>query len=204
MRDIELTFGDNDSQGILAQPIDQYGLDVSFDEFLDGCRDYLLKVAGNQMNAKLRSKIGESDVVQDVLLSAQKHRDTFRGKDREEFLRWIRSILLNRIVTVNRCFESKRRQIDREVSLDQQDISAETKSPSSIAIFNETSTLLLETLERLPARYQNIITMRQKERLPFSEVAARLNISNDAARKLWGRAIQSLSREFRSRQEPTE
>ena len=44
----------------------------------------------------------------------------------------------------------------------------------------------------LPADYQEVILLRNLERLPFNEVAERMNRSRPAVQMLWMRAIRKL------------
>ena len=54
------------------------------------------------------------------------------------------------------------------------------------------SVLVREAIERLPDDYRDVIVLRNLQRLPFDEVARRLNRSRPAAQMLWARAIQKL------------
>ena len=49
---------------------------------------------------------------------------------------------------------------------------------------NESELLLGEAIERLPEDYRDVIVLRNRQRLPFEEVASRLNRSRPAAQML--------------------
>ena len=83
------------------------------------CRQYLLTVAHRELPLELRAKIAPSDLVQDTACEAQQSFDQFNGERQDEFLAWLRSILLNNVSNARRHYrDTAKRQISREVSLD--------------------------------------------------------------------------------------
>ena len=56
--------------------------------------------------------------------------------------------------------------------------------------------MLREALERLSEKHRSVILLRHEERLTFSEIGRRLTISEEAARKRWGRAVELLREEL--------
>jgi RNA polymerase sigma-70 factor (ECF subfamily) len=54
--------------------------------------------------------------------------------------------------------------------------------------------ILADALARLPADYREVIILRNLEQLPFEEIGQRLGRSSGAARMLWARALEKLSR----------
>ena len=51
---------------------------------------------------------------------------------------------------------------------------------------------LSAALDRMPANYQEVILLRNLQRLPFDEVARRMERSRPAVQMLWMRAIKRL------------
>ncbi len=45
----------------------------------------------------------------------------------------------------------------------------------------------------MPADYREVFLLRNLERIPFDEIATRMNRSSGAVRMLWARAIKKLS-----------
>jgi RNA polymerase sigma factor (sigma-70 family) len=92
----------------------------------------------------------------------------------------------------------------REVAVDAGDSSgkpgggwaAETPSPSAQAIEREQARALHEALARLPADYCQVLGLRYQEGRSFEEIGQLMNRSPDAARKLWGRAMERLRCEW--------
>ncbi len=183
----------------------QRGSAEALGELLEGCRQYLLLVANAELDPKLRAKVGGSDIVQDTMLAAQQHFVDFRSSTEAELLAWLRRILLNRLEALRRqYFQTEKRCLDRELSLDGRSFSsfepglvANTVSPSSHAIRREEAQLLDRALSRLPERDRLVIQLRHIERLSFEQIARQLDLSTPATRQLWGRCIQRLQRELK-------
>jgi RNA polymerase sigma factor (sigma-70 family) len=53
-----------------------------------------------------------------------------------------------------------------------------------------------QSLDRLSDDHRRVIVLRNLELRPFSEIAVLMDRSEAAVRKLWARAIQSLTREM--------
>src|SRR4051812_19297373 len=62
---------------------------------LDRYRPYLTLLARMLLDARLRSLVNPSDLVQETLLKAHVNRDKFRGEDDEALRGWLRTILTN-------------------------------------------------------------------------------------------------------------
>ena len=73
------------------------------------------------------------------------------------------------------------------------------KSPSMSAQQREESVLLANRLAQLPADYREVLVLRNLQRLPFEEVASRMNRSVGATRMLWLRAIEKVGRAYRNK-----
>ncbi len=58
-------------------------------------RNYLLLIANQDLDQKMRAKMGASDLVQQSMILAQQNFGQFRGASEIEFKSWIRKILQN-------------------------------------------------------------------------------------------------------------
>jgi RNA polymerase sigma-70 factor (ECF subfamily) len=114
-------------------------------ELLEGFRPYLLLVANGEIDAGLRAKHAPSDAVQETLLAAQQGFAQFRGETAEELAGWLRRILRNHVIDAGRHFRADKRDIDREVPLDDDDsrhnlpetLSAPEQPPDQLLIADE-------------------------------------------------------------------
>jgi RNA polymerase sigma-70 factor, ECF subfamily len=171
-------------------------------KLLEICRLYLLQVANGEMESRLQTKVGASDLVQETYLEAQRIFDRFHGSSPTELRAWLRAILLNKLATATRHYrDTAKRQVGREVAIDPQasspvDPASPVNTASSIMIRQERMESLMAALGRLPEDYRQVIVWRQIEDLRFEEMATRLGRSVDAVRKLWWRAVQQLQTEL--------
>ena len=60
----------------------------------------------------------------------------------------------------------------------------------------ENEILLADELARLPEDYQEVIYLRNMQRLPFKEIAERMNRSQGAVQMLWLRALKQLQEQM--------
>lgn len=179
------------------------GSQEALGQALDACRDYLLRIAGDELHADLRAKGGASDIVQEALLEAQRDFGQFHGTSEDELLAWLRRLLLNNVADFTRRFRAGKRFAGREVALEtdsQADpagqFAIDTPSPSGHAMAQEELAELERALARLPEEYSQIIRWRYHEELSFEEIARRLERTENAARKLWFRAVERLRQEM--------
>jgi RNA polymerase sigma-70 factor (ECF subfamily) len=174
---------------------------------LETCRRYLLLVANQELAEALRPKVAPSDLVQDTLLEAGRDFPRFRGTTQEELLGWLRRILRNNVANIHRHYEAEKRLVDREVPLADvgpDDLTAgipgHTETPSRQAAARERDEQLERALQQLPGHYREVLLLHASEGLTFVQIAGRLGGSADAARKLWGRAVEELARLLESPQ----
>ncbi len=171
---------------------------------LEDFRPYLLHLARAELDIDLQAKLGGSDLVQDSLLDAHAHFHQFRGNQPDELRAWLRQILLNLLANWRQYFrDAEKRDVGREVPLGSPAgsdaasnwLADESLSPSDNAIRNEEQQLVQQALGRLDEHYRQVIIWRSFERRPFEEIGRLLGRSADAARMLWGRAVEALQRE---------
>jgi RNA polymerase sigma-70 factor (ECF subfamily) len=172
---------------------------------LESCRRYLLLIAQRQVGPDFQAKGGASDLVQETFLEAQRDFARFQGTTEGELLAWLRQLLFNNLGHFTRRYRATHmRDVAREVAVNSGDSSAnppgglatDTPSPSSQAMEREQVLALQAALARLPADYCQVLTLRYQEGRSFEEIGQLMNRSPDAARKLWGRAMDRLRCEW--------
>ena len=173
------------------------GGDEALGELIKSCQDYLLLIANQEMGANFRGKLGASDVVQSVLALAQQKIGDFRGTTNKELLAWMRAILRNEITSKHRHFGAAKRDIQREVKLEDATgtglgLTDPGLSPRADVMQEDEAAKLRTALGKLPQDYRTVVLLRTWEQLPFDEVGRQMNRSADAAKKLWARAIRRL------------
>ncbi len=171
---------------------------------LEACRGYLLLIAQRELDSDLQAKGGASDLVQGTMVDAVRDFPRFQGTSEAELQAWLRELLLHNLVDFTRQYrQAEKRQIEREVGLQAGDSSAEhggglaaaTPSPSDQAMEDEEAQAIHRALERLPEHYRRVLQLRFEEDRSFAEIGRVLNLTPNAARKLWARAVKRLQRE---------
>jgi RNA polymerase sigma-70 factor (ECF subfamily) len=177
----------------------------SLGQALEICRRYLLLVAERELAPDLRAKGGASDLVQETFLEAQRDFLQFDGTTEGELRAWLRQVLLNNLGEFTRRYRiTQKRAVGREIGLDGDGsaagpgagLAADTPSPSGQALAHEQAGALQRALERLPAAYREVITLRYDRERSFEEIGLLMNRSPEAARKLWARAMERFRQEW--------
>ena len=156
-----------------------------------------------RMGAELRSKLESIDVVQDVLMSALKDLPNFTYKTQGDFLRWLSRIADNRLRGYFQRFHANKRDIRKEVQLNDYRPSAEdsivatlnavaTTTPSAIMSKREELDKLAKAIDALKPEYRQVIVLTKIEGLSYKEIGKQLGKSSEAVRKLVSRALEEL------------
>jgi RNA polymerase sigma-70 factor (ECF subfamily) len=167
------------------------------------CRNYLAIVARSQVGSWLQAKVDASDLVQQTLLEAHQGLNQFQGRSQAEWLGWLRQIMARNAADCVRQFQgAEKRRVSREVSLTAPadapsgarrfEPLAPGETPSQLILQWELEFLVADALKKLPDDYQQVVTLRNLEQLPFDEVAQRMGRSRPAVQMLWMRAIRQL------------
>jgi RNA polymerase sigma-70 factor (ECF subfamily) len=183
------------------------GDDSARERLFASCRSYVHLIARAQVGTSLQAKVDASDVVQQTLLEAHLALAQFHGSTEEEWLAWLRKILSRNTADFVRQYRgTQKRELRREISMDRPlandsgsarwEPAGPQESPSVLAMQKERELQLADAVSRLAADYQEVIVLRNLERLPFDEVARRMGRSRPAVQMLWMRAIQKLQAEL--------
>lgn len=172
---------------------------------LISCRGYLLGIAAKQIRPQWRAKLAASDVVQQTIIEAAAHYGRFQGGTEQDLRRWLRKVLANNIRDAARRLTAEKRAVGREVpggrsSLMHKLSGSGRHAPEAVAIGREEYDALDKALLQLPWNYQYVIHLRHEQNMRFAEIAELLGLSENAAQKLWTRAIDSLRSQMSSHQ----
>jgi RNA polymerase sigma-70 factor (ECF subfamily) len=171
------------------------------DRLFAQCRNYLTVMARAQVEKRLQAKVDASDLVQQTLLEAYRDFRNFRGGTEAEWLAWLRRILAHNAANFIRHWQTTgKRQARREVPLGPDGSSAGPRfdpadsgeSPSAQLLRKERELLVADAVAQLPPDYQEVINLRNLQRLPFQDVAERMGRSRPAVQMLWLRALEKL------------
>ena len=174
-------------------------------DLLQRHRDALRRLIAIRMDQKIQRRVDVSDVLQDVLVEANRRLQDYLSNAAMPFHLWIRQIARDRIIDAHRRHRvSAKRSVDREQVLQL----GATDDRSSIMLLNEvcdqeltpaaqaTQKEMAEAVERaisqLGDQDAEIVIMRHYEKLSNQEVAEALGLSEPAASMRYLRAVRRL------------
>lgn len=173
---------------------------------------YLTVLANTQLDQRLRKRLNPSDLVQETMMAAHRDFAAFRGNSPQEFVGWLRQILINVLHgAIAKHVKAGKRDVRREISMDQLESNVDrsatrlaailpgrVESPSSPIHAEERAADLAEHLAKLPADYKEVIVLRNLRGLSFDEIAEEMSRSSGAVRMLWLRAIDKFKDTYHS------
>ncbi|MFO1065119.1 MAG: sigma-70 family RNA polymerase sigma factor [Pirellulales bacterium] len=173
----------------------------SLGRLLEDYRAYLTVLAQRYLDPRLRGRLDPSDVVQVTFLEAQRDLPSFRGRQIEELLGWLRHILRNNVSSAhqNHLFTQKR-SAGRERSNTPNDsgpaitdmVPSETTSPSQRVMRDEAAVYLASCLLELPETQREALRLRYVEGRSLKEISAEMSKSEMAVAGLLKRGLQTL------------
>ena len=177
----------------------------AIDRLLAEFRDPLRRVIDLRLDPVLARRVDASDIVQDVLLEANRRLTEYLRSPAMPFHLWLRQLAQDRIIDAHRRHrQAQRRSIDKEqplhrpawveessLQLAAQFVDAE-KTPASAAIHEELRRRLETAMAGLADDDRDIILMRHHEQLSNQDVATELGLTEAAASMRYLRALRKL------------
>jgi RNA polymerase sigma-70 factor (ECF subfamily) len=176
-------------------------------DLLESYRNYLMLLARIRIDRKLRSKLGDSDLVQETMIQANRDFDQFRGASEAELTGWLRAVMTKkRALLARRYYGTAARdphleqQLHDELEKSSQQLgrvfsgqlAASSASPSRLAAGREHAVLLADALAALPGHYREVVVLHHVQGYTLPEVAHSMGRSVDSVKKLWARAMVQL------------
>lgn len=172
---------------------------------IDRHRNALRHLVRMRLDRKIQRRVDVSDVVQDVLIEANRRLKTYLDNPTMPFHLWIRHIARDRIIDAHRRHRgSAKRSVDREqpmvipggfdqssIILASQLIDGE-KTPAARTMEKELARRVEEAITELDEGDAEVIVMRHYEQLTNQEIAQALNLTEPAASMRYLRAVRRL------------
>jgi RNA polymerase sigma-70 factor, ECF subfamily len=168
-------------------------------------RDSLHRMIQLRLDQRIQRRVDVSDVVQDVLIEANRRLKDYLNNPAMAFHLWIRQIAKDRLIDAHRRHRvSAKRSVDREQPMvigganDQSSlelvaqISDPQITPAEAAARQELAAHVAEAITRMSDVDRDIILMRHYEQLNNGEIATALGLSEPAASMRYLRAIRRL------------
>lgn len=180
------------------------GDDGAVNRLLDRHRDSLRRMVDYRLDRRLERRVDASDVVQDVLLEANRRLADYLNDPKMPFHLWLRQLAKDRIIDLHRRHKvAKKRSVDREQPLQAAyndksslDLAGMLKdpelTPAAATIRAELQRRFFDAMESLNEEDREILLMRHQEHLTNSDVATALGLSQPAAGMRYLRALRKL------------
>jgi RNA polymerase sigma-70 factor (ECF subfamily) len=174
------------------------------DRLLDRHREAVHRMVRMRLDRRILQRVDVSDVVQDVLVEANRRLQDYLQNPGMSFHLWIRQITRDRIIDAHRRHRaSAKRSVDREQALapqgeDQSSVILAARlcdpglTPAAAATRREMARQVERAMTQLGEPDYEIIVMRHYEQLSNQEVAQALELTEAAASMRYLRAIRRL------------
>jgi RNA polymerase sigma-70 factor (ECF subfamily) len=179
---------------------DRKGLDALLERHLTWIRDRVHQ----RLGSLLRRKGETGDYVQETMVQILQYGPRFIIANEAQFRALLLRIVENTLRKQHRKHKALRRDAAREqpilsdtvLVLDVPDGSAET--PSQVADRKEREAWIHLAMELLDPDDREIVELRQWEEIPFAEIAAHFEITEEAAQMRYIRAFRRLAKTVRA------
>jgi RNA polymerase sigma-70 factor (ECF subfamily) len=172
---------------------------------MDRHRESIRRMIQMRLDNKIQRRIDVSDVVQDVLVEANRRLQTYLENPQMSFHLWLRQIAKDRIIDAHRRHRgSAKRSVDREMPLAVQAADDHSTmqlldqlrdpelTPAAAATQQEMARAVERSIAALGDQDAEIIIMRHYEQLSNQEIAQALGLTEPAASMRYLRAVRRL------------
>jgi RNA polymerase sigma-70 factor (ECF subfamily) len=172
---------------------------------LDRHRAALRRLVELRMDRALTRRVDASDVVQDVLIEANRRLDEYLRAPSMPFHLWLRHMARDRLIDAHRRHRvAERRSLDREqpltspADLDHStlelaaQLSDRELTPATAATWHELQRRFQQAVETLDEQDREIVLMRHFEQMSNQQAAEALGLSTAAASMRYLRAMRRL------------
>jgi RNA polymerase sigma-70 factor (ECF subfamily) len=178
---------------------------AAVDDLLAKHRDPLRRAIELRLDPALAPRVDASDIVQDVMLEANRRLRDYLREPTMPFHLWLRHLAKDRLIDAHRFHrKAQRRSLDREQAMQAPAWAVESsvqliaqlldpdKTPATAAVQQELERRLHQAVTQLDDADREVILMRHYEGLGNQEVAAALALTEAAASMRYLRALRRL------------
>jgi RNA polymerase sigma-70 factor (ECF subfamily) len=168
-------------------------------------REAIKRMIDRRMDRVVQHRVDASDIVQDVMLEANRRLGDYLANPTMPFQLWLRHMARDRLIDAHRRHRvAANRSVDREVSLPAggaDDCSAgdivagiadRELTPAAAATWHELERRFAAAVEQLEDDDRQIVLLRHFEHLSTADAAAALGLSKPAAGMRYLRAMRRL------------
>lgn len=161
-------------------------------------RPDIKKMITRHLDRRLLRRVDPSDIVQSAYLDVQDRLTRFLRERPMEIHRWLFFLAKMKTLETNKHhLRSKKRALGKEAELSSPAVAhADVTSPSQALSRKETKQRLKSAISELPDHYQQVIELRHLEGLNNHETSRMLDLTENAASKLYVRALNALQKKL--------
>ena len=168
-------------------------------------RERLRRMVSLRLDWRLRRRLGEEDILQEVYLEAARRLGEYLRDPKLPFFLWLRFLTRQKLADTHRQhLGAQARDVRREVRLGQGALPDATSAalaaqllgrhttPSENVMRVELKLKLQEALESMDPEDREVLVLRHYEELTHSEIAQELGIERSTANKRYFRALMKI------------
>ena len=181
------------------------GDDAAINGLLARHREAIKRMIDRRMDRVVQHRVDASDIVQDVMLEANRRLGDYLANPTMPFQLWLRHMARDRLIDAHRRHRvAANRSVDREVSLPAggtgdrsaadvvAGIADRELTPAAAATWHELERRFAAAVEQLEDDDRQIVLLRHFEHLSTADAAAALGLSKPAAGMRYLRAMRRL------------
>lgn len=181
------------------------GDEAAVDGLLSRHREAIRRMIDRRMDKGVQRRVDASDIVQDVLIEANRRLRDYLANPTMPFQLWLRHMARDRLIDAHRRHRvAGNRSVDREVPLTAADGEDRSQAdllgrfadreltPAAAATWHELERRFAAAVERLDEADRQIVLLRHFEHLSTAEAAEALGLSKAAAGMRYLRAMRRL------------
>lgn len=181
------------------------GDSVAVDRLLERHRETLRRLIAARMDRVVQSRVDASDIVQDVMIEANRRLGDYLANPSMPFRLWLRHMARDRLIDAHRRHRvAASRSVDREVSIHESgprdgvapdvvdQVVDRGLTPAAAATWEELQRRFSAAVEKLEESDRQIVLLKHFEHLSTSEAAELLGLSKPAAGMRYLRAMRRL------------
>jgi RNA polymerase sigma-70 factor (ECF subfamily) len=174
-------------------------------QLLERHRDALRRMIAMRLDPMVARRLDASDIVQDVLVEANRRLTDYLQKSGMPFHLWLRHLARDQVIDAHRMHRvAARRSVDREQAFERSPndsrsafdlaslLADREMTPAAAATHHELEARFQAAIELLDDTDREVILMRHFEQLSNGEVAQALELSDAAAGMRYLRAMRRL------------
>jgi len=179
--------------------------DEALGELFEQHRRRLLRMIHVRMDARVKERVGASDVLQDTYLEISRRIGDYLANPNMPFFLWLRFLTAQKLAALHRHHVgTKKRDVRKQVPIDRAAFPAASsavladrllargESPSHVAVRAEMRRQVEEALDEMRPGDREVLVMRHFEEMSNVETAEELSIDTSAASKRYLRAVERL------------